>query len=286
MLSTLLQPYLALIRAEKPIGFWLLMWPMLWGLWLANHGHPPWPILGWMLLGCWLMRAAGCALNDFADRKIDGLVARTKTRPLASGALTSKQALGTAVFFALLAYWVVCQLNPLTQKLAFVALFWACIYPFSKRYCDCPQLILGCAFAQGVPMAFAASINHIPPHAWALTGIALLWPVAYDTMYALADINCDRQHGIRSLAILLGPYAIPFCISLQGMILILLAWLGHALALSEVYFCMLILASGLVIFQSHLLQDPIPKNCLRAFLSNHWLGALIGLGFFLTHYPA
>jgi 4-hydroxybenzoate polyprenyltransferase len=279
-----LTPYLALMRAQNPIGFFLLMWPMLWALWLANHGHPPWPLLGWMLLGCWLMRAAGCTLNDYADRDIDGLVQRTHTRPLATKVLSPSQALMTLAILLSGALIVVLQLNLLTQKLALICVLFTFIYPFSKRYCDCPQLILGCAFAQSVPMAFSASLNHIPGYAWCLMGIALIWPIAYDTIYALADAADDQKHGIRSLALWLGPYAIPVSLGMQALVLILLATLGRYLSLGHAYFVGLILASALLAYQAHLLKQPTAQNCMRAFLSNHWLGACVWLGLFLTYF--
>ena len=222
-----LPDYIALTRLDRPIGIWLLMWPMLWSLWFAAEGVPRLDVLIIFVLGTILTRSAGCAINDFADRDFDGHVQRTQQRPLATGALSAREALGAAGVLMILAFLLVLLTNPLTIALSFVALLLAVVYPFTKRVTHWPQAFLGAAFAFAIPMAFAAQTNACQPAAWWLFIDALIWAMAYDTLYAMADREDDLKIGIRSTAILFGRYDILATAILHLATIALLAWIGH-----------------------------------------------------------
>ncbi|MDX1397917.1 MAG: 4-hydroxybenzoate octaprenyltransferase, partial [Oceanospirillum sp.] len=196
--------YIKLMRIDRPIGTYLLLWPTLWALWIAAEGIPDWDVLVIFVLGVISMRAAGCVINDFADRKIDGHVERTKERPLATGDVTAKEAIGLFIVLGLISFGLVLMTNPLTILLSLGGIMLAFMYPFMKRYTHLPQVVLGAAFSWAIPMAYAAQTNSVPVEAWLLFAAKLLWTVAYDTQYAMVDRNDDVKIGVKSTAILFG----------------------------------------------------------------------------------
>lgn len=227
------------------------------------------------------MRGLGCVANDIADRNVDGLVTRTKNRPLATGAIGLQEALLLLLFLSSLALGLVLQFNSLTIKLSLIGLALALIYPYSKRFTDWPQGVLGLAFSWGIPMAFAAINNEVPTIAWLLFLSAALWPLAYDTMYAMVDREDDQQIGIKSTALLFGQNETRFIGVVQGSFITLLVYLGLLLKVHCIFYCLLLLAAGLLIYQQYLIKDRKAERCFKAFLNNTWVGALIFLGFFL-----
>lgn len=283
MMTTLLfinkiRAYAQLIRWHRPIGSLLLLWPTLWALWTAAQGFPDWRILLVFIVGVVVMRSAGCVINDIADRHVDGHVARTKDRPLVTGKLTVREAMGALIALLCCAFVLVLTLNRLTILLAFVGLGLAMLYPFTKRFTHFAQFFLGAAFAWSVPMAFAAQTEALPPIAWLLFAIALLWPVIYDTMYAMVDRPDDLRIGVKSTAILFGQADRAVLGVLQGVLLVLLALLGHLMQWSHYYFIALGIAAVLAIYQQFLLKDRLPDLCFKAFLNNNWFGLIIFLG--------
>lgn len=277
-----LSAYARLMRLDRPVGNYLLLWPTLWALWCAalTQGRPI-PTLSVIVVfvaGVFLMRAAGCVINDFADRKIDGQVERTKTRPLATGEVTTKEALG--LFFALVtaAFCLVLTMNSLTIKLSFVGAALATLYPFTKRWTHLPQFVLGAAFGWAVPMAFAAQANSLPPLAWILFIITLLWTVAYDTMYAMVDRDDDLKIGVKSTAILFGRFDKLAIGMLQLASVLLLVWVGFTLELAWPYFAGLGVAGILALWQQWLIKDRQRDNCFKAFLNNHPFGLVVFIG--------
>ncbi len=270
-----LQHYFALMRLNKPIGTYLVLWPTLWALWLAAEGTPRLDILIIFILGVVLMRSAGCVINDFADRNIDGHVQRTKSRPLITGEVSKKEALGLFLVLITLAFILVLFTNSLTIKLSLGALFLAAVYPFMKRYTHIPQVVLGAAFAWSVPMAFAAQKGEIVAPLWVLYTAVVLWTVAYDTFYAMVDREDDLKIGVKSTAILFGEMDRMMTASLQIMALIALAMVGQRFALGSYYYGGLALAACLFLYQQWLIKDRDPKRCFQAFLNNNWVGMLI-----------
>ncbi len=281
--TTKFSAYLRLMRWDKPIGFFLLLWPTLWALWIAAQGVPDTKILIIFLLGVILTRSAGCVINDIADRHIDGHVARTRTRPLAAGTVSTTEALGLFMALCAMCLGLVLMLNKLTWLLAVFALFITMLYPFMKRYVDWPQAFLGIAFSWGVLMAFSAQLDTVPSIAWVLFGIAILWPIAYDTIYAMVDKEDDKKVGVRSTAILFGRFAGPIAIGLQVVMLGLLGWLGYALILGVIYYASLFIGLILCGYQAFLIRHHEPEGCFRAFLNSHWVGAVIFVGFALSY---
>lgn len=273
-----LSNYAKLIRLEKPIGSLLLLWPTLWALWIASNGIPPLKILFIFVLGTFLMRSAGCIINDLADQNFDGSVERTKLRPLATGAVDSLEAIWLFLGFALLAFLGVLFLNRLTIMLSFVALFLAILYPFTKRITHFPQLILGFAFGFGIPMAFAAVNNSVPFEAWFLYFIGILWPLSYDTMYAMVDQDDDEKLKLKSTALFFGKNAKLFAIAVLVNVLILLILFGLFSKLSIWYFVGLGFAAMSLIYQTKLLYSGDKKNYFKAFLNNNWFGLAVFLG--------
>lgn len=272
--------YIRLLRLDKPIGIYLLLWPTLWGLLLATEGSPPLSLLLIFTLGTVLMRSAGCAINDFADRYIDGSVARTAHRPLATGEVTPREALLLAALLALLALLLIQPLNQLTLLLSLPAVVVATLYPFTKRFTSMPQAVLGIAFAMGVPMSFAAAQDRVPPESWWLFAAVVCWAIAYDTMYAMTDRADDLKIGVKSSAILFGRWdrlAVGLFQGLTYCALLMSAILFHR---SNLYFVILTLLSlGFFGYQQWLIRHRDPAACFQAFLNNHYygLGVLLAL---------
>lgn len=270
--------FVALTRLDRPIGILLLLWPTLWALWFAAGGVPRLDTLVIFIVGTVLTRSAGCAINDFADRKIDGHVARTRHRPLASGALDAREALLAAGLLMLLAFALVLLTNTLTIQLSLVALALATLYPFAKRVTHWPQLVLGAAFGIAIPMAFAAETNAVPPLAWALFATALVWTVAYDTWYAMADREDDLKIGVKSTAVLLGRHDLAVIALLQGAVLVALAMIGVHEERGVLYALGLLVALGLAVGQLWRARDRDPARCLAAFLDNNRFGLAVFVG--------
>ena len=278
-----LSSYTRLMRLDKPIGILLLLWPTLWGLWLGSQGKPDHRIFLIFIAGVFLMRSAGCIINDFADRHLDPHVRRTSERPLASGQVTVWEALFLAGLFIFTSFLLVLQCNTLTIQLAFVGVGLALIYPFLKRFTSFPQVGLGAAFAFSIPMAFAAETGAIPKSAWFLFFTSMVWPVIYDTMYAMVDREDDRKMGVRSTAILFGTrdkWMIGF---LQLLFLFLLGMVGLLFHLHFVYYFSLFFVALLFLYQQWLIRNRDPIACFAAFLNNQWVGFLIFIGILLSY---
>lgn len=275
--------YARLMRLDKPIGIYLLLWPTLWALWIAAKGVPDLRVLCVFIAGVVLMRSAGCVINDFADRKIDPKVSRTRERPLASGKVSSREALALFGLLCLLAFALVLLMNGLTILLSFIAVALAAVYPFMKRYTYYPQVVLGLAFGWSIPMGFAAQTGSVPPVAWVLLAINLLWTVAYDTMYAMVDRKDDLRARIKSTAILFGDADRMIIGVLQGLALLGLLLVGKQLSLSLYYFGGVLAAAGLAVYQQRLIRKREPSLCFAAFLNNHWFGLVVFVGIVL-HY--
>lgn len=270
-----LKLYSQLIRLDRPIGIYLLMWPTLWALAIAGEGGPDLWVLFVFVCGVVLMRSAGCAINDFADRDIDRLVARTRDRPLTSGKITSREALLVFAVLALLAFMLVMTLNRYTIMLSLVGVVLAASYPFMKRYHYLPQVHLGAAFGWAVPMAYAAQTGDVNKITWLLYTATLLWTVAYDTMYGMADREDDLKIGVKSTAILFGD-ADRLMVGLLQFLFILTLWLtGQELQFSSIYFVGLIGAAILLAYEQAMITYRLPEFCFQAFLHNHWVGATV-----------
>ncbi len=278
-----LKQYWLLARFDRPIGILILLWPALWALWIAGEGRPDGLVLTVICCGVVLMRAAGCVINDYADRAFDPHVERTRQRPLASGRVQPKEALVLFCVLALLAFALVLLLNPLTITLSFVGAFLAATYPFMKRYTHLPQAYLGIAFGWAVPMSFAAQTNHIPPVAWVMYLATLIWALIYDTQYAMVDREDDLKIGVKSSAILFGRYDREIIGSLQLFMLMLLVLVGKMQALDGFYYLGLLAAAGLFIYQQRLIFHRDKAACFRAFLNNNWVGIVIFIGLFVAY---
>ena len=270
-----LDAYEKLIRLDKPIGALLLLWPTLWALWVACDGVPPLAVLWIFALGTLLMRSSGCAVNDFADRRFDAHVERTRSRPLAAGLIRPWEALAVAAVLALCAFALVLQLNRLTILWSIAALAIAVVYPFTKRFFSMPQAFLGLAFSAGIPMAFAATTGAIPPVAWVLVAANFFWVVAYDTEYAMVDREDDRRIGIRTSALLFGRHDVAAVMACYGLFLVVMAWVGMTQRYGVAYFAGLAVAWGLVAHHYRLIRDRTREGCFRAFLHNNWVGAAV-----------
>ncbi|WP_325437270.1 4-hydroxybenzoate octaprenyltransferase [Pseudomonas nitroreducens] len=270
--------FIQLTRMDKPIGIYLLLWPTLWALWMASGGVPSVKNLVIFVLGTVLMRMAGCVINDFADRKLDGHVERTQLRPLATGRITVREA--WIAFFILLglSFLLVLCTNAQTIWLSFGGAAIAALYPFMKRYTYYPQVVLGAAFSWGIPMAFTAASGTLPAVAWLLFFANVLWTVAYDTYYAMTDREDDLKMGMKSTAILFGDADRVINLSLQGLMLLLLILAGNKLAMHLYYYLGLAVAAGCFAWQFHSTRDREPMKCFKAFLHNHWAGLAIFLG--------
>ena len=274
--------YLILTRMDRPIGALLLLWPTWWALWLAAGDFPPWKLLIIFTLGVFAMRAAGCAVNDYADRKLDPQVARTAGRPIASGRVTPREAL--LVFAALLAFAFVLVLftNRLTIQLSFAGAALAAIYPFTKRWTYLPQVVLGAAFGWSIPMAFAAVSGTVPPLGWLLFIGNILWSVIYDTEYAMVDRDDDLKAGAKSTAILFGDADVPILGMLMGTFLLAMLFVGQRAGLGWPYWLALLIAAGLFGYQLWLIRNRLRDACLAAFRHNNWLGLAVWAGIVLA----
>jgi 4-hydroxybenzoate polyprenyltransferase len=280
-----LRQYLLLMRVDRPIGSFLLLWPSLWSLWLAGEGQPSASIVLIFIAGVFVMRSAGCVINDYADRHIDPHVARTHERPLAAGLVHPREAL---VLFAVLcgiALLLVLQLNMLSIKLSVVALLLAASYPFMKRVTHLPQVYLGIAFGWSIPMAFAAQSAQLPAVAWVLFLANICWTVAYDTMYAMADRNDDEKIGVLSTAILFGRNDRLIIGLLQLTTLVLMICTGLIFERGSYYYFGLLLASFFFLYQQWLISEREAARCLQAFLNNNWFGAVVFTGLVLDYLP-
>ena len=279
-LSTTLGHYWRLMRFHRPVGIWLLLWPTLWALWLAAEGPPPPHVFLVFVLGTVLMRAAGCVINDYADRGFDPHVARTRDRPLAAGLVTPREALMLFAGVSMLAFVLVLSLGDARVILLSVpAVLLAALYPFTKRWISMPQAVLGLAFSWGIPMAYAAVRGSVP---WSevlpLMSANLCWVIAYDTFYAMADREEDRRIGVKSSAILFGTRDRAITLVLQVATLLLLGWIGREQGLGLVFGGGLVIAALLAVRQQWMIRARDPQACMSAFLSNHYFGAAVFLG--------
>lgn len=278
-----LRNYGKLMRVDKPIGIWLLLWPTLWALWIAGEGAPDQGLFVVFVLGVFVMRSAGCVLNDFADRKIDPYVERTRARPLATGAVAPLEALTLFAALALIAIGLASMLNKQAQMLAIVAAALTVIYPFIKRYVSIPQFVLGAAFGWAVPMAFAAQAGGTPEMAWLLFGIALIWAVIYDTFYAMVDREDDIKIGVKSTAVLFGEVDLFVIAGLQLLMLLGLVFVGFRAGFGFWYYLSVALAAGMMAWHLWLARDRQPAGCFRAFQKNHLIGMVIFIGIVLQY---
>jgi 4-hydroxybenzoate polyprenyltransferase len=275
--------YARLMRLDRPIGIWLLLWPALWALWISADGSPdPW-IFTAFVCGVVVMRSAGCVINDFADRGLDGQVARTRDRPLPAGSVQPVEALALFAALALVAVGLVLTLNTTTQLLAIGAGLLTVIYPFCKRFLAAPQLVLGAAFAWSIPMAFAAQTGSVPRLAWLMFLTVLIWAVVYDTMYAMADREDDLKLGINSTAILFGQTDVFIIGILQTILLLGLYLIGEVAQLGMWYRLSVLVVALQLLYQFALIRDRNPENCLRAFANNRYVGATIFAGIVLAY---
>jgi 4-hydroxybenzoate polyprenyltransferase len=265
-------------RMDKPIGTYLLLWPTYWALWIASDGWPSLHMLLVFSLGVFLMRSAGCVINDFADRKIDGEVKRTQNRPLVTGALSSSEALQLFATFILLSFGLVLTLSDYTIALSTVAVLLAASYPFMKRITHFPQVVLGAAFSWGMIMVFAQEQGQIPVVAWLLFSANVLWTVAYDTMYAMVDRDDDLKIGVKSTAIIFGHNDKRIILFLQLMTLALLFTVGDMLAFGWPYQLSLVIAAGFFSYQQILIAGRDRDRCFQAFLNNHYIGLIVFVG--------
>ncbi|WAX71227.1 4-hydroxybenzoate octaprenyltransferase [Gallibacterium anatis] len=267
--------YIQLMRLDKPIGSFLLLWPTLWALFLASNGMPDVKILFIFILGVVFMRSAGCVINDYADRHIDGKVKRTSQRPLAIGAVSEKEAKILFVLLILLSFFLVLQLNLYAIVLSVAAAVLAFIYPFMKRYTHLPQLFLGAAFGWSIPMAYGATVASLPLSCWLLFLANLAWTIAYDTQYAMVDRDDDLRIGVKSTAILFAEYDNKIIALLQIATLAILVYLGVEQQLSNGYFIGLLPALACFIYQCRLTKRRTREECFKAFLNNNYVGMWI-----------
>lgn len=277
------KPYFELMRLNKPVGIYLLLWPTLWALWIAAKGLPDFSVLMIFTLGVIFMRSAGCVINDYADRKVDGHVERTQSRPLIIGTVTNKQAL---ILFALLlsaSFILVLFTNPLTIQLSFAGAALAAIYPFMKRHTHLPQVFLGAAFSWAIPMAFAAQANELPKYIWLIYIANLSWTVAYDTMYAMVDREDDLKIGVKSTAILFADADKVMIAILQTIAILSLFFLGSELDLNGFYYLGLLIAIGLMGYQHWLIRARDKAGCFAGFINSHWVGVAVWLGLVLAY---
>ena len=280
---TQLRNYGRLMRVDKPIGFWLLLWPTLWGLWLAGEGNPDQGLFVVFVLGVFVMRSAGCVFNDYVDRKIDPYVERTRTRPIPSGAVTPGEALVLFVALGLIAVGLASMLNQPARLLAIVGAALTIAYPFIKRFVSIPQFVLGAAFGWAVPMAFAAQTGGTPELAWLVFGVALIWAVVYDTFYAMVDREDDRKIGVKSTALLFGDMDLFVIAGLQALMLAALVFVGLRAQLGFWFYASVACAGGFMAYHQWLARDRQPAGCFQAFLHNHYIGLVVFIGIVL-HY--
>ncbi|WP_047049488.1 4-hydroxybenzoate octaprenyltransferase [Vibrio mexicanus] len=272
------QAYWQLMRMDRPIGSLLLLWPTLWALIIAAEGLPSLHVTLVFALGVILMRSAGCVINDFADRKVDGHVKRTKQRPLPSGRVSSKEAIALFLVLGITSFLLVLTMNTLTIQLSFVGIVLAFIYPFMKRYTHLPQLFLGLAFSWAIPMAWAAQTNELPMMVWFVFVINALWTIAYDTQYAMVDRDDDLKVGIKSTAILFGRFDKMIIGGLQLLTLAMFMLLGNMYQLGTSFYWSLLVVGALFVFQQHLIRHRERDLCFQAFLNNNYVGMVITVG--------
>ena len=273
--------YAYLIRLDKPIGTLLLLWPTLWALWLASGGFPEWHLLIIFTLGTFLMRSAGCAVNDYADQDFDRHVLRTQARPVTSGKISGKEAIGVAALLALLAFLLIQPLNGFTKQLSVLALLVAFVYPFTKRFFAMPQAVLGIAFGFGIPMAYAAILDFIPFEAWVLFIGNIFWAIAYDTAYAMVDRDDDIRLGLKTSAITFGRYDV-LAIGLSYVILLISQlWVANIAGLSNYFLVGWFAALACAIYHMKLVSSRKRDDCFLAFRHNNWLGGFLFLGIVL-----
>lgn len=275
--------YARLMRLDRPVGAYLLLWPTLWALWISANGRPNGRIFAIFVVGVFLMRSAGCVINDYADRSFDPHVDRTKGRPLAAGRVSTAEALVLFAILSLSALMLALHLNRLTLLLAVAGAFLAVTYPFIKRFLSVPQLYLGLSFGWGIPMAFAAQTEHVPRVAWLLFLANLLWVTVYDTVYAMVDREDDLKIGVRSTAILFGDSDRHIIAALQAMTLVSLALVGRLAGLKAWYWAGLAAGGVFFIYQLWLIRTREPAACFRAFLNNHYFGMSVFIGILLNY---
>lgn len=275
--------YSRLMRLNRPIGIYLLLWPTLWALWIAGEGHPHILVVFVFVSGVVLMRSAGCVINDYADREFDPHVERSRDRPIAAGRVKPKEALVLFAVLCLGAFGLVLLMNELTIWMSLAGVVLAASYPFMKRYTHLPQVYLGAAFGWGVPMAFAAQTGSVPKVAWLLFVATVLWATVYDTMYGMVDREDDIKIGIKSTAVLFGEADRAILAIIQILFLGALLLIGQAVDLGGYYYFGVLLAAALSIYQQYLIRNREPEYCFQAFLNNHWLGAAVFSGLVL-HY--
>lgn len=279
-----LEQYSLLTRVDRPIGTLLLLWPTLWALWIAAEGWPRSSVLIVFVLGVILMRAAGCAINDFADRNIDGHVERTRQRPMATGKVSSKEALLVFASLALCAFILVLFMNKLTIYMSLGGILLAASYPFMKRYHYMPQVHLGAAFGWAVPMAYTAQANEITAMTWLIFMATVLWTTVYDTMYAMADREDDLKIGVKSTAILFGDADRLIIGMIQALLMLNLVLIGQRAELGLYYYLGLFAASGFAVYQQYLIKDRERMKCFQAFLNNNWFGMSVFAGIFVDYW--
>lgn len=278
-----LRNYAKLMRLDKPIGIWLLLWPTLWALWLAGDGAPDQGLFVIFVLGVVVMRSAGCVLNDYADRKIDPYVERTRSRPIASGTVAPLEALTLFAALGLIAVGLASMLNELARLLAIIAAVLTIAYPFVKRFLSIPQFVLGAAFGWAVPMAFAAQTGETPELAWLVFGTAMIWAVIYDTFYAMVDRDDDKKLGVKSTAILFGEADLFIIAGLQVTMFLALLLIGYRAELGFWYYLSVLLAGCLMAWHQWLARDRQPAGCFAAFLNNHLIGMVVFIGIVLNY---
>jgi len=276
-----LYAYARLIRLDKPIGTLLLLWPTYWALWLSNQGMPPLDLLIIFTLGTFLMRSAGCAVNDYADRDFDRHVERTKNRPITSGQISGKEAVAIAALLALFSFALIQPLNLLTKQLSVFAVIVAAIYPFTKRFFAMPQAVLGIAFGFGIPMAYAASQNQVPLEAWVLFVGNIFWTIAYDTAYAMVDRDDDLRLGLRTSAITFRRYDVLAIAVSYALLLFSQLWVAYLAQLNDWFWLGWIGALVCAIYHLSLVRTRQREACFEAFRHNNWLGAFLFLGIVL-----
>ncbi|MGL5698158.1 MAG: 4-hydroxybenzoate octaprenyltransferase [Kluyvera sp.] len=276
--------YHRLMRTDKPIGALLLLWPTLWALWVAAPGVPPLWILAVFVAGVWLMRAAGCVVNDYADRKFDGHVKRTANRPLPSGAVSEKEARILFAVLVLLSFLLVLTLNTMTILLSVAGLALAWVYPFMKRYTHLPQVVLGAAFGWSIPMAFAAVSETLPLSCWLMLLANILWAVAYDTQYAMVDRDDDVKIGVKSTAILFGQYDRLIIGILQVGVLVLMAAIGWLNGLHWEFYWSILVAGALFVYQQKLIRNRERGPCFQAFMNNNYVGLVLFIGLAMSYW--
>ena len=281
-LYTKLPAFAELTRANKPIGIYLLLWPTISALWIAEEGFPRFSLLFIFVVGTALMRSAGCCVNDFADHKIDVKVARTQRRPLAVGSLTRNDAFLCFALLSLISFSLVLMTNERTIILSFAAVALVAVYPFMKRFTHLPQLVLGIAFSWGILMAFSAATGDVPQSAYLLFIANCLWTVAYDTQYAMVDREFDIEIGVKSTAILFGDADKVIIGSLQAMFILAMILAGRQFELGTFYYLSLVIASGFLAYQQYLIKDRLPGPCFESFLNNNWVGVVIFIGVLLS----